>query len=395
MAEIKGIKAKSILDSKGNLTVAAQVITDSGRFSASVPAGTSKGRFEAKTKDVKTAIKSINSVICKKLIGIDAISQKQIDAWLSRNKSRFGANATLAASIAVLRAGARSKKLPLWKWISAIAGTKPRIPYPLVLQIEGGLHAKNKLNIQEFMVVFPKSSFKESFFQSKKVYGLLGKNLIKKYGRSAAILGLEGAFVATAKKTEEALDRIIESVEEAGLKNKARIVLDAAASSFFKKGKYFFEGEKRNRKEMLDFYVGLLKKYSAIIAIEDPFSEEDWQGWKLMNLKFKKLLIVGDDLTVTNPGRIKLAKKRKACNAVIIKPNQIGTVSEAITASKLAKSYGWKIIVSHRSGETMDDFIADLAVGIGADFIKSGAPSKPERMAKYSRLLKIEKEIHG
>jgi enolase len=198
------------------------------------------------------------------------------------------------------------------------------------------------------------------------------------------------------KKLTLTLDsNIIESAKEAGFKNKTKIILDAAASSFFKKGKYSFEGKKRSRKELLDFYSGLLKKYPEIIGIEDPFSEEDWQGWRLMNSKFKKLLIIGDDLTVTNPKRIKLARKRNACNAVIIKPNQIGTVSEAITAAKLAKSYGWKIIVSHRSGETMDDFIADLAVGVGADFIKSGAPSKPERMAKYSRLLKIEKEIHG
>ena len=395
MAEIKGIKARKILDSKGNPTVAAEVIIDSGSFSASVPAGTSKGRFEAKTRDAKTAVKNINGAISRKLIGKDAAFQKQIDEWLARNKSRFGANATLAVSIAVLRAGARSKRLPLWKWISLVAAAKPRIPYPLVLQIEGGLHAKNKLNIQEFMAVFSKNSFKESFFKSKKVYNILRKNLVKKYGRSAVILGLEGAFVASVKKTEEAIDRIIESGKEAGFKNKTKIILDAAASSFFKKGKYFFEGKKRSKKELLDFYTDLLKKYPEIIGIEDPFSEEDWQGWRLMRLKFKKLLIIGDDLTVTNPERIKLARKRNACNAVIVKPNQIGTVSEAIKAAKLAKSYGWKTIVSHRSGETMDNFIADLAVGIGADFIKSGAPSKPERAAKYNRLLAIEKEIHG
>ncbi|HXK32165.1 MAG TPA: phosphopyruvate hydratase [Candidatus Paceibacterota bacterium] len=395
MAEIKRIKAKIILDSKGNPTVFSEVFTDSGKFSASVPSGTSKGRFEARTRDAKSAVKSINGAINKKLAGKDATSQKQIDEWLSRNKSHFGANATLAVSVAVLRAGAKSKRLPLWKWISLIAGIKPKIPYPSVLQIEGGLHARNKLNIQEFMVVFLKNSFGESFLKSKKLYDFLKENLNKRYGRQATALGLEGAFVASAKRTEEALDIIIESARKAGLKNKVKIILDVAASSFFKKGKYLFEGRKKDKKELLDFYAFLLKKYPGIIGIEDPFAEEDWQGWGLMNSKFKKLLVIGDDLTVTNAKRIKLARKRKACNAVIVKPNQIGTVSETIAAVKLAKSYGWKIIVSHRSGETMDDFIADLAVGIGADFIKSGAPSKPERTAKYKRLLKIEKEIHG
>jgi len=391
MAEIKSVKAQKILDSKGNPTVLAKVIAGSGIFSASVPSGTSKGKFEAKTKDLKSAIKSINSVICKKLIGKDAVSQKQIDSWLIKNKYRFGANTTLAVSLAVLRAGAKSKKLPLWKWISLIADLKPKVPYPSVLQIEGGLHAKNKLNVQEFMVVVPKGSFKESFSKNEKLYNALRKNLIKKYGKKAVVLGLEGAFVANVKKTEEALDRIIESIKTAGLKNRARIILDVAASSFFKKGKYLFEG-KKSKKDLFNFYTFLIKKYPEIIGLEDPFAEEDFEGWRLMN---KKLLIIGDDLTATNQKRMKFAQKRKACNAVIIKPNQIGTVSETIAAVKLAKSYGWKTIVSHRSGETMDDFIADLAVGVGADFIKSGAPSKPERMAKYKRLLKIEKEING
>src|SRR4030042_1872161 len=230
MAEIKSIKARNILDSKGNPTVVSEVITGSGRFSASVPAGTSKGKFEAKAIDAKSAVKIIKGIINKKLVGKDATSQKKIDAWLAKNKFHFGANATLAVSIAVLRAGAKSKRLPLWKWISLIAGVKPRVPYPLVLQIEGGLHAKNKLDIQEFMVVFPKNSFRKSFLKSKKVYNTLRKNLFKKYGKKAVVLGLEGAFVATAKKTEEALDRIIESVEAAGLKNKAKIILDVAAS---------------------------------------------------------------------------------------------------------------------------------------------------------------------
>jgi len=385
MAGIKSIKAKEITDSRGRLTVEAEVTTDSGRFSASVPSGTSTGKFEAKAKEAKVAVKNINEVINPKIVGKSAISQKQVDDLLVKDKSHLGANATLAVSIAILRAGAKAQKLSLWKWISKIADTRPKLPFPSVLQVEGGLHgSKGGADIQEFMTAFQGRSFRENLSRGVKVYKVLKIVLTKRYGKKAVRLGLEGAFIPSIKGTEEILDFIMEATEKAGLRNKVKIILDIAASH-----------------DQLSLarpahYLGLAKQY-PILGFEDPFPEDDWKNWRAIMSKVKnqksKIIIIGDDLTVTNPERIRRAYKKRACNAVIIKPNQIGTVSEAIAAAKLAKSFGWKIMVSHRSGETMDDFIADLAVGIGADFIKSGAPSRPERMAKYNRLLRIEKEL--
>ena len=400
-SKIKNIKAREILDSKGNPTVEVELTTDLGKFLASVPSGTSKGKFEAKTKDSKTAVKNIKGIIGPKLIGKSVVLQKEIDDLLikldgTEDKSRLGANAILAVSVAALRAGAKTQKLPLWKWISKISGQKSKLPYPSVLQIEGGLHGKGGLAVQEFMTVFPKGSFKKSFSQGIKIYYTLKNFLIENYGPSAITLGLEGAFTPPIKETKEALDTIMEVATQAGFENKIKIILDAAASSFFKKNRYCFEKKNLNKEELLNFYFKILKNY-PIIGIEDPFSEEDWQGWEMLMSNVKRqmsnLLVIGDDLTVTNPKRIKEACKRGACNTLIIKPNQIGTVSETITAAYLAKSYGWKIMVSHRSGETNDDFISDLSVGIGADFIKAGAPARGERVVKYNRLLRIEEEL--
>lgn len=389
MSSIEKIKAREILDSRRKKTIEVELKTNDGKFLASVPSGTSKGKYEAVAKKARIAVKNVNKIIAPKLEGSDSSQQKKIDEILmkldgTKNKSYLGANAILAVSLAICRAGARAKKMPLWKWISEIGGTKPSLPTPYVLFIEGGLHGQG-LDFQEFMGFIGKGSFKNKFRTGVKIYHNLGKILKKKYGKVAAKLGLEGAFVPPIKKTEEALDLLVEATQ----KNKTRIILDAAASSFFRKGKYYFEKKKLNRKEFSNFYLEICQKY-PIIAIEDPFSEKDWQGWKMLR---SKVLRIADDLTVTNPERIKLAYQRKACDAVILKPNQIGTVSEVIKAAKLAKKYGWKTIVSHRSGETKDNFIADLSVGLGADFIKAGAPSKIERMVKYKRLLKIEKEL--
>jgi enolase len=397
-SKIKSIKAREILDSRRIPTVEVDLMTNQGVFRVSVPSGTSTGKYEAVELPPKIAIENVNKIIGPKLTGKDLTQQKKIDEFLikldgTKNKHHLGANAILGVSMAVCRAGAKAKKMPLWKWIAKIAKTQPKLPTPCLLYIEGGLHGpKDGLTLQEFMAVFPGKSFGEELKAAIKIYKQLGKNLRKKYGKKGIILGLEGAFTPLLKKTEEALDLLM----KVGGEKKIKIILDAAASTFFKKGKYYLEEKKLNRRELLDFYLKLFQKY-PILAIEDPFSEEDWQGWQTLNSKFEirnsKLLIIGDDLTVTNPSRIKLAYRRKACNGIILKPNQIGTVTEAIKAAKLAKSFGWKIVVSHRSGETRDDFIADLAVGIGADFIKAGAPSKKERMRKYNRLLKIEEEI--
>jgi len=368
--KIKNIKAREILDSRGNPTVEVELKTPSFFVRASVPSGTSKGKYEAVAKPAKIAVNNINKIIAQKLIGEDVKNQKKIDKILinldgTKNKSRLGANAILAISMAVCRAGANAQKIPLWKWISKLAGAKSKIPTPSILFIEGGLHSRRNLDIQEFMLVFPGKSFKEKFKKAKASFRALGKLLPKKYG-------MEGAFAPDFKETERALDLLM----KVGKKKKVKIILDVAASH-------------SRLKRTAEDYLNLTRQY-PILGIEDPFSQNDWQEWKRLNSRF---FIIGDDLTVTNPDRIKLAQKRKACKGVIIKPNQVGTITETIEAAKLAKSFGWKIIVSHRSGETLDDFIADLAVGIGADFIKSGAPFAKERIAKYNRLLKIEEEL--
>jgi len=424
-SKIKSIEAKEILDSRKIPTIETKILTDFGVFYASVPSGTSRGKFEAveiRNKDgkgVKKAIENIEKIIAPALENEDPTDQKRIDEILinldgTKNKSRLGVNAILPVSIVMCRAGATAKKVPLYTHISQIAenslprtirarrglvrGSLPILPSPSLLLIEGGKHAENQLNLQEFMIVPEGESFEEKFRKGKEVYRNLGLILEKEYGKKSTRAGLEGAFtVPSLKRTKEAMDLITKVIRESGQENQIKIAIDSAASSFFNGEKYDFEGEKLTREELSDFYSGLCEKY-PIISIEDPFAEEDWKGWAMLNCKMQtancKLLIIGDDLTVTNPERIREAKKKKACNAVIIKPNQIGTVTETIEAAKLAKSYGWKLVVSHRSGETIDDFIADLAVGLGADFIKSGAPAPKERMVKYGRLLEIEEEIH-
>lgn len=389
--KIKSIKAREILDSRGNPTVGVELKTEGGIFIDSVPSGASTGKYEAVElrdggkryggKGVLKAVNNVNKIIAPKLIGEDPTKQKKIDGLMikldgTKNKSRLGANAILAVSIAVARAGAKTKKLSLWKWISKIADTKPKIPAPSILHIEGGLHGKGGLrDAQEVMVVSDKKSFKDKFTVSKKIYSNLSKILNKKYGKEGIRLGLEGAFVPSVKSLKEVLPLLIEAAENQGIK----IILDIAASH-------------DNCQKSADYYLGLSREY-PILGIEDPYTQDNVDNWQELNSQNSKILIIGDDLTVTNPERIKWAHQKKLCNAVIIKPNQIGTVSEAINAVKLAKSYSWKTIVSHRAGETMDDFIADFAVGIGAEFIKSGAPFPKERMTKYNRLLRIEEEI--
>lgn len=377
VSKIRNIKARQISDSRGKKTIEVELKTDLGKFLASCPSGTSTGKYEAKTVSAEKAIRNIKEIIAPALIGKLAANQKEIDKLLDK---KLGANATLAVSLSVLRAGAEEKKLFLWKYIAKTAKRKPKLPQPCILLVEGGLHGKTKLAIQEFMAIPEGKTFKEQFRKGKKIYENLKKILKKKFGEGGVITGLEGAFTPPISDPREVLDLIMEVVKGYNVE----IGLDCA-TAHTKKKKY-----------NIDFYKKLVKDY-PILFLEDPFDEQGWGKWRELNSRFQiqdsRFLIVGDDLTVTNPKRIKLAHKNRACNAVVIKPNQIGTVSEAIEAAKLAKSYGWKLVVSHRSGETMDDFIADFAVGIGADFIKAGAPSQKERMAKYNRLLKIEKEI--
>lgn len=401
---IKKISAKEILDSRGNPTVKVELVTDLGKFSASVPSGASKGRQEAvelrdggkrfKGEGVLKAVRNVNNIIGLKLKGKEAVRQKEIDNLLIRidgtkNKSRLGANAILGVSLAVSRAGAKAKNIPLWKHISQLAGRKPSLPTPCFNVINGGAHADNDLDFQEFMVVPIVKPFSQAFRLGLKTYQQLKETIKGKYGNLSLKMGDEGGFAPLIKKPEQALDLILEAIKDFNFKKEIKIILDVAASQFFKKGKYETNFGSFTSGELIEYYYGLIKKY-PIIGLEDPLAEEDWKGWASLK---SDILVIGDDLLTTNPERIKEAKEKNACNAMILKINQIGTISEAIEAGNLAKLYGWKIVVSNRSGETEDDFIADLAVGIGAEYIKSGAPFPKERMAKYKRLLKIEKEI--
>ncbi len=399
MPEIKKIKAKEILDSRSEPTIEVEVETELGIFQASIPSGTSRGKYEA--VELRDGVKNVNEIISPELKGKDVSQQKEIDEFLikldgTENKSSLGANAILGVSIAVCRAGAAAQNLALWKWISKIAERETKLPLPCILIIEGGLHSGNDLDIQEFMIVPQTEIFQKNLRIGTEIYHSLKEILKNKFEEKACNLGVEGGFAPPLKKTKEALDLITEAIRKTKNERKVKIGLDCAASHFFQEGKYNFEGEKRTGEELLGFYQDLLKEY-PISFLEDPFEQDDWKSWQQLSAKCKvqsaKLLIMGDDLTVTNLERIKEAKEKEACNGIILKPNQIGTITETIAAAKLAKKFEWKIIVSHRSGETLDDFIADLAVGIRAEFIKSGAPGPAERMAKYNRLLKIEEEL--
>ena len=370
------------MDSRGKPTVEVELETGDGIFTASVPSGTSEGKYEAVELRASKAVKNITQIIAATLRGKDPRKQKEIDELLikldgTKNKAKLGANAILPVSIAVCRAGAGAKNIPLWKYISQITNIKYKLPKPSVLLIEGGLHGAGGLDVQEFMIVPCEESFKENFQVAKQIYQNL-KNILKdNFGNQGIKIGYEGAFTPPISDIEKALNFIM----KASKRYNVQIGLDFAASNL-KKGKY-----------NINFYQSLVKRY-PIVFFEDPFGEKDWRSFQEINKKLgKKVSIIGDDLLATNLKRIRKAEEKKSCNGAIIKPDQIGTITEALETIKLAKSFGWKIMVSHRSGETLDNFIADLAVGVGADFIKSGAPATKERLVKYNRLLEIEKEL--
>lgn len=410
ISKIKSILAREILDSRGNPTIEVEVKTNFGIFLSSVPSGASKGKKEAiELRDggkryfgmgVLKAVKNINEILGPKLKGKDPKNQKEIDQILleldgTENKSRFGANSICALSLAVCKAGAGAKKIPLWKHIQEISNLKMGkffLPRPSFNIINGGLHAGNNLDFQEFMVCPRGKSFSENLRIGTEIYHCLKEILVKKFGKLSKNLGDEGGFAPPIKKPEEAIELILKASQKLGYEKKNSLMLDVAASHFFDGKKYktkfgIFSGEK-----LANYYLKLIKNY-PIEAIEDPFSEDDEKNWSYFQSLNPKILIIGDDLLVTNPKKIQEAKEKNLCNSALIKINQIGTVTEAIEAVKLAKSFGWKIMISHRSGETNDDFISDFAVGVKANFIKAGAPARGERTVKYNRLLKIEEEL--
>ncbi|MBA7612691.1 Enolase [subsurface metagenome] len=405
-SKIKSIKAREILDSRGYPTVEVDLESDFGLFRASIPAGTSKGKYEAKElrdggqrylgMGVAKAVKNVNKVIAPKLKGKDPGEQKKIDNLIRRldgteNKRKLGANAILGVSLAVLRAGAGAQKIPLWQWIARLSQTKPSLPIPCLLYIEGGLHGRGDLDTQEFMAFLETDSFKDRIRFGTELYHTLREMLRKKFGKGSTNVGLEGGFTPPLQESKEALDLIVKAAKTSG--HKINIILDMAASTFFQDGKYYFEGEIFDQPELLRFYSKLCQKY-PIAAIEDPFSEEDWQGFQEITEKIsEKVDIIGDDLLATNLYRIQKAEDKGACTGLILKPNQIGTVTETLETAQYAIENNWQVFVKHRSGETPDTFIADLSVGLGTGWIMAGAPNRGERVAKYNRLLRIEEEL--
>ncbi|KKT17683.1 MAG: Enolase [Parcubacteria group bacterium GW2011_GWB1_43_6] len=403
---IKSIKGREILDSRGYPTIEVALATESGIYIASVPSGTSTGKYEAKElRDggdrylglgVQKAIENINQIIAPALCGKNPQEQQEIDNLMIKldgtpDKSKLGANAILGVSIAVLRAGAGAEGVPLWQWIAEIAKTKPLLPFPCLLYVEGGVHGRGNVDAQEFMVTLEDDSFHEQLRLGTETYHALREILNKKLGKASTNVGLEGGFTPPVQETEDVLDLIMEATKKNGAKN-LKIIIDMAAGTFFKNDRYYFEGERFDQKDLTIFYTKLCQKY-PIAGIEDPFAEDDWVGFKGITQNLgQKINIIGDDLLATNIQRIQEAQKNGACNALILKPNQAGTVSETVKAAKLALEHNWDVFVKHRSGETCDTFLADLAVGLGTGFLMAGAPNRGERVAKYNRVLMIEQE---
>jgi len=359
-------------------------------------------------KGVTKAVANINNVLAPELVksGLDPVEQVKIDTLLlkldgTENKNTLGANAILGVSMAVCKAGAAHKGVPLYRHIADLAGVKDvMMPVPALNIINGGSHAGNKLAMQEFMILpTGAASFSEAMKMGSEVYHHL-KLLIKaKYGLDATAVGDEGGFAPNFQSNAEAIKLCEDAIEKAGYTGKIKIGMDVAASEFFKDGKYDLDFKNKDSKpedwissgELCEMYKGFVKD-APVVSIEDPFDQDDWEGWTKLTAE-TDIQIVGDDLTVTNPKRIQTAVEKKSCNALLLKVNQIGSVSESIAAHNLAKANGWGTMVSHRSGETEDCFIADLVVGLCTGQIKTGAPCRSERLAKYNQLLRIEEEL--
>lgn len=418
MSKIKKIYAREILDSRGNPTVEVKVELESGaEATAAVPSGASTGTYEAlELRDgdqkryhgagVLKAVENVNSLIQKEIFGMEALDQKSVDTAMinldgTENKSKLGANAILGVSLAVARAAAFEQKIPLYQHIAKTYKffvKKYKLPTPMFNVLNGGLHSDSGLSIQEFKVI-PGGIEKycEQLRAGSEIFQEL-KKILSSEGYSVGV-GDEGGFAPKLESNSQALELINQAISKAGYKNgeEVSVGVDAAANSFYdeKEEKYIFKPENQNltREMLINIYAEWISKYN-VISIEDGLNENDFSGWRIMSEKLgEKIMSIGDDLLVTNVKKLEKAIKEKACNAVLIKVNQIGTLSETIDCVNMAKENGMKTVVSHRSGETTDDFISDLAVGIGADFIKTGSLSRGERICKYNRLLRIEDEI--
>ncbi|KAJ3310953.1 phosphopyruvate hydratase, partial [Blyttiomyces sp. JEL0837] len=414
------IHARQIFDSRGNPTVEVEVTTSQGVFRAAVPSGASTGIHEALElrdgdkgayvgKGCLTAVANVNVKIAPALINakLNVEDQVAIDEFMlkldgTKNKANLGANAILGVSLAVARAGAAAKGVPLYVHLGDLAGNKGPyvLPVPAMNVINGGSHAGNKLAMQEFMILpTGASSFSEAMKIGSEVYHALKSVIKKKYGQDATNVGDEGGFAPNIQDNREGLELLKTAIAQAGYTDKIKIAMDVAASEFYKEGKYDLDfknpdsdaSKHLSGAALADLYQSFINEY-PIVSIEDPFDQDDWEAYKNLTSKVD-IQIVGDDLTVTNPERIQTAIEKKACNGLLLKVNQIGSVTESIRAAKLAMSDGWGVMVSHRSGETEDTFIADLVVGLKTGQIKTGAPCRSERLAKYNQLLRIEEEL--
>uniref|UniRef100_A0A3P9IFS3 phosphopyruvate hydratase n=1 Tax=Oryzias latipes TaxID=8090 RepID=A0A3P9IFS3_ORYLA len=415
---IISIVAREILDSRGNPTVEVDLRTEKGLFRAAVPSGASTGIYEAlelrdgdksryRGKGVLKAVGHVNDTLAPALIesGISVVEQEQLDNMMiemdgTEHKSKFGANAILGVSLAICKAGAAEKDIPLYRHIADLAGnTELVLPVPAFNVINGGSHAGNKLAMQEFMVLpVGAESFKEALRIGSELYHTLKGVIQDKYGQDATNVGDEGGFAPNILENSEALDLLQTAIEKAGFTDKVVVGMDVAASEFYRDGKYDLDFKSPpdpqrhiTAEELADIYQSFVNSY-PVVSIEDPFDQDDWEAWSRLTAQVG-IQVVGDDLTVTNPKRIERAAEERACNCLLLKVNQIGTVTEAIQACKLAQANGWGVMVSHRSGETEDTFIADLVVGLCTGQIKTGAPCRSERLAKYNQLMRIEEEL--
>lgn len=409
---IRDVYAREILDSRGNPTVEVEVLAGENIYGrASVPSGASTGQFEAvELRDggkryrglgVTAAVDNVNMKIAPEIVGMNVLDQTAIDELMIQldgtdNKSNLGANAMLGVSMAVARAGANALGVSLYRYLGGVSARK--MPIPMMNILNGGRHADNTVDFQEFMIMpVGACCFKEGLRMCAEIYHTL-KQILKERNLSTAV-GDEGGFAPNVKNAEEALTLITEAVKKAGyqLKEEIAIALDVASSELYNKEfkKYVFEGENviRSSEELVSYYENLIEQF-PIISIEDPMDEEDWEGWKLITQRIgNKVQLVGDDLFVTNTKRLQKGIDTKVANAILIKVNQIGTLTEAFDAIELAKTAGYKSIISHRSGETEDCMIADIAVAFQTGQIKTGAPCRTERVAKYNQLLRIEEEL--
>lgn len=408
--EIVDVKAMEVLDSRGNPTVRVDVELEDGTVgTAMVPSGASTGKHEALElrdggkrymgKGVMKAVKNVNEIIAPEIIGMNVFDQRAIDKVMleldgTKNKSKLGANAILGVSMAVARSASQALDIELYVYLGGINAKV--LPVPFMNIINGGKHADNNLDIQEFMIVPAGApTFKEALRYGAEVFHTL-KKILKSEGHVTAV-GDEGGFAPNLSSNEEAIRIIVEAIDRAGYKvgKDVYVALDCAASSFYdpENKLYLVDGKKMTTDELLDYYIRLVEKY-PIISIEDPFDEEDWEGFAKMTEKLQsKIQIVGDDLYVTNIDRLKKGVAMNATNSILIKLNQIGSVSETLDTIEFAKQNGMTCIISHRSGETEDTFIADLSVAVNSGMIKTGSLSRSERIAKYNRLLKIEDEL--